>query len=66
MYRHQISHFKVKCTKVDVGCGSAYSAWPDPQLDLRGLVVRKGEEEGLEGRAREVEKGGVERVSPQT
>jgi len=58
---------KLKCTEFDFGWGSApdpvagaYSAPPDPELDLRGLLL-KGGEEGQEGREGE-EYGG--RLSP--
>ena len=47
--RYQI--LRLKCTKFDSGwgfapdpTGGAYSARPDPQLDLRGLLVREGKE----------------------
>ena len=43
---------RLKCTKFDFGWGSAphpawgaYSAAPDPQLDLRGPTLREGEGE---------------------
>ena len=60
---------RLNCTKFDFGWGSApdpaggaYSAPPDPQLDLRGLLLRGGrggEEGGKEGvRKKEMEGGG--------
>jgi len=51
---------RLKCTKYNSGCGftpdpdgGAYSARPDCQLDLRGLLLR--ERRGMEGERRERE-----------
>ena len=56
---------RLKCTKFDFGWGSApdpaggaYSAPPDPYLDLMSLLLRGGRgrgEKGREGRGRERE-----------
>ena len=50
-----MSDLRLKCTKFDSGWGSAldsagvaYSAHPDPKLDLRGLFLRGGK--GGEGK----------------
>jgi len=57
---------RLKCTKFDSGCCSApdpargaYSAPPDPQLDLRGLLLR-GQRKG-EGREKGWEEGRKEK-----
>jgi len=54
---------KRKCTRLDFGWSSApdpaeraYRASPDPELDLRGPLLRKGGKEGWEERAREGER----------
>ena len=56
--RCQIS--RLKCTKIQnsAGCWGPYSAPPDPQLDLRGLLLRGGE--GVKGTGRG--QGGMEGV----
>jgi len=61
-----MSYLRLKCTKFDFGWGSApdpagraYSAPPDPQLDLRGPASNgRGGKRGQEGRGGEGKRGG--------
>ena len=62
---------RLKCTKFDFGWGSApdpaggaYSAPPDPQLDLRGPTSKGGEGRGGQGRGRGERREGRLKTGP--